>query len=141
MAEYVIDSSSVLAFAFGEPGADIVVGIAADDDNHLLISSVNMAEILAKMIDKGIPLDMAAEIISPLALEEIAFDHAQVQESSTLREITRRSGLSLGDRSCLALGRSRKLPVLTSDRIWLEVAGDVGVEIIITRPDAGLRPH
>ena len=55
MADYVIDSSSVLAFAFGEPGAEVVVGIAADDDNHLLISSVNMAEVLVKMIDKGIP--------------------------------------------------------------------------------------
>jgi PIN domain nuclease of toxin-antitoxin system len=136
LADYVIDSSSVLAFAFAEPGAEIVVGIAADDDNRLSISSVNMAEVLTKMIDKGMPIDVAVEIIAPLVLDEVPFDHGFARASSELRTITRRCGLSLGDRGCLALGRLRKAPILTADRQWLDVADDVGVEIIVTRPDA-----
>jgi PIN domain nuclease of toxin-antitoxin system len=141
VADYAIDSSSVLVFAFGEPGAEMVVGIAADDRNHLFISSVNMAEVLAKMIDKGIPIDTAGEIIAPLALDEIPFDHWHAFLSSELREVTRHHGLSLGDRSCLALGLSKKVPVLTSDRKWLDVSGKIRAEIVITRPEAGPRPH
>jgi PIN domain nuclease of toxin-antitoxin system len=135
MADYVIDSSSVLAFAFAEPGADIVIKIAADDDNHPVVSSVNMAEILAKMIDKGIARDVALDIMAPLALDESPFDHASARASSDLRTATRHLGLSLGDRSCLALGRSRRAPILTADRKWLDIADDVGVEIVVTRPD------
>lgn len=140
MPDYVIDSSSVLAFAFGEPGAECVAGIAADDDNHLAISSVNMAEVLAKMIDKGIPAEVTAEILAPLTLVEVSFDPGQARASADLRDITRRFGLSLGDRCCLALGLSKRTPVLTCDRTWRTVS-NLGVDIIITRPETGARSH
>jgi PIN domain nuclease of toxin-antitoxin system len=139
MADYVIDSSSVLAFAFGEPGADIVVRIAGDDGNRLSISSVNLAEVLAKLADNGIPADAAAEILSPLNLDEVPFDHAQAEISAKLRTLTRRAGLSLGDRCCLGLASFRKVAVLTADRKWLDVADDLGIKAIITRPEPTLR--
>ena len=77
MTDYVIDASSVLAFAFAEPGADIVTAIAASDGNRLLISTVNLAEALSKLIDKGMSLVAAESVIGPLALEEISFDGRQ----------------------------------------------------------------
>ena len=132
MAEFVIDASSVLAFIFGEPGGSLVFDVARD--GHLLISSVNLAEVLARMADKGIPLDAAAEILSPLGMEEVAFDHAQAEVSAMLRATNSRSGLSLGDRCCLALGLIKRRPILTADRKWRDVAEAVGIEITITRP-------
>ncbi|MHB8733976.1 MAG: PIN domain-containing protein [Terriglobales bacterium] len=45
--------------------------------------------------------------------------------------LTRRWGLSLGDRACLALAFQRHAPVLTADRLWAEL--DVDVEIRLTR--------
>jgi PIN domain nuclease of toxin-antitoxin system len=137
MADYVIDSSSVLAFAFGEPGAEMVMAIAGDDGNRLLVSSVNLAEILAKLADDGIQAEVAAEIIAPLSLDEVPFDHAQAVISAALRSVTRHAGLSLGDRGCLGLASLRKVAVLTADRTWRDVAAAVGIEVIITRPEAG----
>ena len=48
-----------------------------------------------------------------------------------LRTLTRVQGLSLGDRSCLALGLRLGRPVLTADRGWLAV--DVGVSVRLIR--------
>lgn len=140
MAEYVIDASSVLAFAFGEPGAEMVMAIAGQDGNRVLVSSVNLAEVLAKLADDGIGAEVAAEIIAPLSLDEIPFDHAQAERSAALRPVTRRAGLSLGDRCCLGLASLRTAAVLTADRTWLGVAADLGVDIVITRPQPG-RSH
>jgi PIN domain nuclease of toxin-antitoxin system len=41
--------------------------------------------------------------------------------------LTAHLGLSLGDRLCLALARERRLPVLTTERRWLEY--DFGVRV------------
>jgi len=137
MAEYVIDSSSVLAFAFGEPGMEAVAEIASSDDNRLLISAISMAEVLTRLIDKGMSLETALSLVAPLLLEEVSYDQIQARMSAQLREATRTSGLSLGDRACLGLAVLLKAAVLTADRKWLEVSEAVGAEVIITRP----KPH
>jgi ribonuclease VapC len=43
---------------------------------------------------------------------------------------TRHLGLSLADRACLALGRLRRLPVLTTDRAWRSLHISVRIEVI-----------
>ena len=53
--------------------------------------------------------------------------------AGALREATRSSGLSLGDRACLALGLAEGVPVVTVDRKWADVSEAVGVEIIPAR--------
>ena len=45
-------------------------------------------------------------------------DVALARSSARLGEITRKAGLSLGDRICLALGEQLDLPVFTADRAW-----------------------
>ena len=48
-----------------------------------------------------------------------------------LRTSTRHLGLSLGDRACLALGQTLKVPVYTADRRWIEVnAPNLSVTLI-----------
>jgi ribonuclease VapC len=44
---------------------------------------------------------------------------------------TRRTGVSLGDRFCLALARELSLPALTADRRWKDLG--LGVEIQLIR--------
>jgi ribonuclease VapC len=46
---------------------------------------------------------------------------------------TKAFGLSLGDRSCLALAKREHLPALTADRIWLQAGPLVGVEVRLIR--------
>ncbi len=132
MADYVIDASSVLVFIFNEPGAGIVIEIARDD--HLLISTVNLAEVLAKLADRGADGPMAQQLLAPLDLEEVSFNSAQARISAMLRPATKGAGLSLGDRSCLALALAEGKPVLTADRNWLGITDGIGVAVTITRP-------
>ncbi len=51
--------------------------------------------------------------------------------SGALRPQTRRGGLSLGDRICVATAERHGLPIMTGDRSWILVALDV--EIILIR--------
>lgn len=50
-----------------------------------------------------------------------------------MREATAGHGLSLGDRSCLALAAALNLPAVTADRAWAEVAEAVDVEVVLVR--------
>jgi PIN domain nuclease of toxin-antitoxin system len=50
-----------------------------------------------------------------------------------LSPLTANSGLSLGDRACLALARRLGGPALTSDRRWAEIADTVGVKVELIR--------
>lgn len=51
--------------------------------------------------------------------------------TSVLRAVTRRYGLSLGDRACLALAMREQSRVLTADRAWLKL--HLGVDIAVIR--------
>jgi PIN domain nuclease of toxin-antitoxin system len=67
--------------------------------------------------------------IERLRLPVIPFDAADAKIVASLWPPTRPSGLSLGDRACLALGLRLGVPVLTADRAWasLKLGVDVGV--------------
>lgn len=66
-----------------------------------------------------------------LALDMRPFDLSQALLAGRFRLKTKARGLSLGDRACLALGRTLGLPVLTTDRDWRGV--DVTVEVVLIR--------
>lgn len=92
-------------------------------------SAVNIGEVVAKLRDLGIPEATANEVIAGLQLDIQSHDLAAAQASGHLRPATRRAGLSLGDRACLALARTLDLPALTADRVWLDIAGAIGVDV------------
>ena len=48
----------------------------------------------------------------------VDFDAAQAKVAGDLRSLTRAQGLSLGDRTCLALAPALGLPAMTADRAW-----------------------
>jgi PIN domain nuclease of toxin-antitoxin system len=122
----VLDASALLALLNREPGADVV-------EAHLgeaCIGAVNLSECLARLSESGVPEKTAWEIVSSLELEVVPFNAGHAREAARLKPLTRRHGLSLGDRACLALGRLSKRAVLTADRTWKTLDLDVQVRVI-----------
>ena len=111
-----------------EPGADVVTAHLADD---VVISAVNAAEVVAKLIDKGADPDAAVLAFSTLMVPVRAFGVAQGLEAGRLRGATRSAGLSLGDRACLAEASVSQERVVTADRAWGDL--DIGIEIEVIR--------
>lgn len=122
----VLDASAVLALLQDENGANEVEDAI---EEGALISAVNLTEVLVKLSDAGASADAAADLIVSLFVEVAPFGLESAREGARIRSIVRPAGLSLGDRACLALARSRELPVITADRAWLDHAGDLGVEV------------
>src|SRR5262245_6031908 len=114
MNRYVLDASALLTVLNFETGAEKVTAIL----DRSLISSVNAAEVLSKLADRGIPLKAVIEDFESLGLEIIDFDLAQAVIAAELRPKTKTLGLSLGDRSCLALALRENAVAITADRNW-----------------------
>ena len=127
MTDTVLDASAMLADILDEPGADVVRAALPD----AVVSAVNFAEFITKLIDRGMSGEETRLYVDRLAYRVVAADEAQALIAGVLREKTRRAGLSLGDRFCLALAQATNTQVLTSDRAWKDL--DLGVEIVLIR--------
>jgi ribonuclease VapC len=110
-----------------EPGAELVGSMLPS----LCISAVNLAEVLSKFVEYGKTLEDISHQVERLRIPCIPFDEVQAKVLASLWKPTRKFGLSLGDRACLALGLGYGCPVLTADRKWAECG--LGVEIIPIR--------
>lgn len=122
-----LDASAVLAVVFDEAGADRVLPELAG----AAISAVNVAEVAAKMVDRGFDWTDARAAINRFGLFVTPMDAPQAYASGALRRPTRSAGLPLGDRACLALARRDGARVLTADRSWAGL--DLGVEVDVIR--------
>lgn len=122
VSRVVLDASALLAYLFGEVGADVVAEAMA---TGACMSAVNFSEVMSKLADRGVHVDQATDDFSERGLADaigiIDFDLSEALEAARFRESTRNMGLSFGGRACLALARSRGIPVLTADRQWLSV--------------------
>ena len=123
----IMDASAILALLNAEPGA-AEVAVAVPEAG---ISSVNLSEIVAKLVEGGMPGEATREALHVLELEVIPFDTQQAYDAGFLRDSTRSLGLSFGDRACLGLARQLGLPVLTTDRNWSRL--EAGIEVRLAR--------
>ena len=119
MTDVVLDASAVLALLLDEPGADEVT-LRLDG---AAMSAANLAEVLTKLVDAGVPLPAASEAIGLLGIRIVPLDADAAFACAQLRPPTRERGLSLGDRACLALAKSLGVPAWTADRAWSDVDG------------------
>lgn len=127
MKRGVLDASALLALLNGESGSEQVAGVIVDG---VAISAVNLAEVVTKLSEIGMPEALIHEVLDSLGLEIVDFDFEQAYQVGLLRPLTHHVGLSLGDRACLALAKQLGLPALTTDRIWERLAIGVIVQII-----------
>lgn len=123
MNRAVLDASAVLALLRRETGAEKVDAVIP----NAVIATVNLGEVLGKLVDYGMPETEGFSAVAGLGIGFVDVDVGLARVSAKLREATRKAGLSLGDRVCLALGERLELPVLTSDRSWgrLDLAQEV----------------
>jgi PIN domain nuclease of toxin-antitoxin system len=126
VAKYVLDASAVLALVHGEPGHQEVVRLLGD----AAISSVNLSEVAAKLIEKGLAIKSIRPDLLALGLEVVPFDEALAFRTAELRPATRRSGLSLGDRVCLATAEMTSAVAVTADRSWSTLKVPVKVQVL-----------
>ncbi len=128
---YVLDASALLALARGERGADVVQDLL--QNHECVASSVNMAEVGAKLIDLGLPESELARALHQFDVGVLDFNLEHATTSAALRTQTKSVGLSLGDRACLALARHMEATAVTADSAWLDVAEALHVKVLMVR--------
>jgi ribonuclease VapC len=124
----ILDASAVLAILNGEPGAE---KLTPELLSTAASSTVNLAEVQGKLVDRGLSPDNAwVAALTPVS-EAIPFTAEQAKTAGSLIAHTRPLGLSLEDRACLALGLALKAPVYTADRSWKRLK--LGLQIHVIR--------
>lgn len=131
---HILDASAVLAWLWREEGFERVEVLLVEGNCQM--SSVNLAEVITKALDKGLPPEQVDSLVGSLELEVLPFEARDAVETARLRPPTRYLGLSLGDRACLALAKARGVPAVTADRPWVQVGKELGIEILCIRGNA-----
>jgi PIN domain nuclease of toxin-antitoxin system len=127
MNEVVFDASAMLALIQGERGADKLTDEILD---RSVASTVNLAEVLSKLVKASNDPDRAwaATLSTVSAVEPYTGDQAKI--AGALIATTQKYGLSLGDRSCLALAIALKAPVYTTEQTWRNLKVGVPIHVI-----------
>ena len=116
----------MLALLNQEPGYKTVEAYLP----NYIMSTVNVAEVLTVLTQINIDVRESFAKIHCLINKIINFDAKQALLVGELRTITKDLGLSVGDRSCLALAIHNKLPVITADQILCKLSLDVEIKAI-----------
>jgi ribonuclease VapC len=127
--KYILDASALLALMLGERGADKVHEVLPG----AYVSTVNVAEVVSKLQDYGVPEDVIRRSLTELDLDVVQFDMDQAHHAGVLRAVTKSKGLSLGDRACLAAAHQVGAVAVTADREWLAIADQAAVVILAVR--------
>ena len=127
MNKAVLDASAILAILFDERGAENLTGEIL---NGAVVSAVNLAEVQTKLVKMGrSPEDAWVDALSlGIMAEPYTSEHAKT--TGSLITETESRGLSLGDRSCLALAISLDAPVYTTEQIWKNLKVGVPIHVI-----------
>lgn len=123
----VLDASVLLSILFREARARE----AEPATYGAAISTVNLAEVVSKVTERGYPAARARQLLSRMAIAVHPLSEDDAFLAGELRTPTRSAGLSLGDRGCLALARRLDGAVLTTDRAWQRL--DLGLDIRVIR--------
>ena len=127
MSKAALDASAILAYLFNERGAErLTPEVLAD----ALVSTVNLAEVQTKLVKLGRSTEDAwidAHSLGTLAVPYTS-EHARI--AGDLITQTEKYGLSLGDRSCLALAIALNAPVYTTEQVWRNLKIGIPIHVI-----------
>ncbi len=118
----VLDASVLLAYLQDESGCDAVEAILAES----VISSVNWAEVVQKMIAAGVVVEGMLDDLQALGMTVDPFTSEDADLAGRLWTQT----LYLADRACLSLAMRLGVPVLTSDRVWLNLGLELDIRAV-----------
>jgi ribonuclease VapC len=122
----VLDASAVLCLLQEEGGAERV----AQALPAAQIGAVNYSEVVGKLVGASMDEATVDRVIDALQLRVIPFDRTQARAAGSLRAFTRKFGLSLGDRACLALAYAHGGTALTRERNWTKFEAPCKVETV-----------
>lgn len=127
----VLDASSVIALINREKGCEIVEKYLEE----AIISTVNFAEVISvvnrELFKSEADRIEGLKLITDTLPQIIDFDVNQAIISGELDSITKKYGLSLGDKASLALAKYKNIPVLTADKTWSKL--NLGIKIKLIR--------
>ncbi|HEY2382688.1 MAG TPA: type II toxin-antitoxin system VapC family toxin [Terriglobia bacterium] len=126
MSKYVLDASALLALLNDEPGAQRVEQILPQS----VIGAVNVSETAGKLASRGMSPEDVRISIGLLNLEIIPFDRELAFAAGALIVHTKKLGLSLGDRACLALALARNNTAVTAESAWSRLKLGTPIEVI-----------
>lgn len=126
---FTLDASAILAILLDEPGGDYVFAQL----NNSEISVVNLSEVYATLMDGGMTFENTEAIVRPLPFRIRTFRDAHALQTARLRPLTKKLGLSLGDRACIAQAMFNELPILTADRRMEEAKSLLDLDIRLIR--------
>lgn len=126
MSGSLLDASAILALVFKEPGAEVVASALYGAS----VSTVNLSEAGAKMIDRGFDPDNAVGLLQTLGLRVISFEAVHAEKAARLRSNVTRQRLSFADRACIATAALENVNALTTDRVWADLDLPCKVELI-----------
>ena len=122
----VLDASALLAYLFREHGHERVAAVLADS----CLSTVNLSEVIGRFVRDGHDAAEVMRHLMAMPIEIVIFGSRDAALAASLVPATRRLGLSLGDRACLALAVTRNIAAITADRTWLRLNVGIAIESI-----------
>lgn len=126
----VMDASVLIAVFNNEPYDASVPGLF----DNAVISTYNIAEAVNSVLNKkGGDENVIWSYFSNFVQNHYNLDDKLSFEAIKLTKATKSSGLSLGDKYCLALAKLLNVPVYTADRAWKNFEDVIGVQINLIR--------
>jgi ribonuclease VapC len=128
MTAAVFDASAVVAVLRNEAGARFIVPYCSGG----VLSTVNLQEAIKILRAGGFSQESVAYLIDALRFEIVPHSMEDAYQAAELVNSMRQYGSSIGDRTCMALGISRNLPVLTTNRAWMQLSIP-GLKVLLAR--------
>lgn len=123
----VLDASAILAIILQERHEAF---LTPEILGKATASTVNIAEVQTSLVRRGLEPEMAWKDALGVAAEVVPFTTNHAKIAGTLTTLTRGLGLSLGDRSCLALAITLNAPVYTADKAWRNLTLSIPIHVI-----------
>jgi Uncharacterized protein conserved in bacteria len=112
-----LDASALLVYLQRERGHLLVEPVL----EAAAMSAVNLSEVLQESTAAGVSTAGLEADLQAVGVRFHSFDTEDAACAAALWASTRKLGLSLGDRACLALAKRLRLTAYTADRAWAAV--------------------
>ena len=129
MATKVLDSYAMMAFFDDEPGADLVRGLlleAQESGVKLLMSVVNLGEVWYSIARTNSPktADQYILNIHSMAIEIVDADWELTRQAAAFKV---NGKISYGDCFAAALAKNRKAELITGDKEFKRLEGEIQI--------------